>query len=127
MESISAINSQFPHWFPETYKRFSGNASALPVDQNELLALIAPGRVVVASATDDGNADPQGEFLSYLGAARVYALYGLGDTGLPSTSWPPTAGKSFRGPGMSYHLRSGGHGLEDADWDNYLGTDLFER
>lgn len=126
-ESISAINSQFPHWFPETYKRFSGNASALPVDQNELLALIAPGRVVVASAADDGNADPQGEFLSYLGAARVYALYGLGDTGLPSTSWPPTAGKSFRGPGMSYHLRSGGHGLEDADWDIYLGTDLFER
>ncbi|RUQ02670.1 hypothetical protein D8M34_17875, partial [Microbacterium sp. HSID17254] len=62
-ESISAINSQFPHWFPETYKRFDGNADALPVDQNELLALIAPGRVVVASATDDGNAHPQGECL----------------------------------------------------------------
>ena len=126
-ESISAINSQFPHWFPETYKRFDGNADALPVDQNELLALIAPGRVVVASAADDGNADPQGEFLSYLGAAPVYELYGLGNTGLSSTSWPPATGKSFRGPGMSYHLRSGGHGLEDADWDIYLGSNLFTR
>ncbi|PKB41383.1 bile acid acyltransferase/acyl-CoA thioester hydrolase-like protein [Pseudonocardia alni] len=126
-ESISAINSQFPHWFPETYKRYDSNADALPVDQNELLALIAPGRVVVASAAEDGNADPQGEFLSYLGAAPVYELYGLGDTGLSSTSWPPATGEGFRGPGMSYHLRSGGHGLEDADWDIYLGSDLFTR
>ncbi len=126
-ESISAINSQFPHWFPETYKRFDGNADALPVDQNELLALIAPGRVVVASAADDGNADPQGEFLSYLGAAPVYELYGLGETGLSSANWPPATGKGFRGPGMSYHLRSGGHGLEDADWQIYLGSNLFTR
>lgn len=126
-ESISAINSQFPHWFPETYKRYDGNADALPVDQNELLALIAPGRVVVASAAEDSNADPQGEFLSYLGAAPVYELYGLGDTGLSSTSWPPATGEGFRGPGMSYHLRSGGHGLEDADWQIYLGSNLFTR
>ncbi|ANY07242.1 alpha/beta hydrolase family protein [Pseudonocardia sp. HH130630-07] len=126
-ESIAAINDQFPHWFPETYKEFAGNADALPVEQNELLSLIAPGRVVVASATEDGTADPQGEFLSYLGAAPVYELYGLGDTGLSSTSWPPTTGESFRGPAMSYHLRPGGHGLEDADWEMYLGGNLFKR
>lgn len=126
-ESISAITEQFPHWFPDTYRRYAGNVESLPVDQNQLLALIAPGRVVVGSATDDGNADPQGEFLSYLGAAPVYELYGLGDTGLTSKSWPPTENEAFRGPGMSYHLRSGSHGLEEADWDIYLGGDLFER
>jgi len=82
---------------------------------------------VVGSATDDGNADPQGEFLSYLGAAPVYELYGLGDTGLTSESWPPTENEAFRGPGMSYHLRSGSHGLEEADWDIYLDGDLFDR
>ena len=71
-ESISAINRSFPHWFPDTYKAYDGNADALPVDQHELLALVAPRRLVVASASDDGNADPQGEFLSYLGAAPVY-------------------------------------------------------
>ncbi|MEQ3552854.1 acetylxylan esterase [Pseudonocardia nematodicida] len=126
-ESIAAINNQFPHWFPETYKDYAGDADALPVDQHALLALIAPGRVVVGSATDDGTADPHGEFLSYLGAAPVYELYGLGDTGLSSSNWPPATGKGYRGPGMSYHLRSGGHGLEDADWDIYLGSDLFLR
>lgn len=126
-ESISAITDQFPHWFPDTYRRYAGNAESLPVEQNQLLALIAPGRVVVGSATDDGNADPQGEFLSYLGAAPVYELYGLGDTGLTSQSWPPAEDRGFRGPGMSYHLRSGSHGLEDTDWDIYLNGDLFER
>lgn len=126
-ESIAAINDQFPHWFPETYQAYADSADSLPVDQHQLLALIAPGRVVVGSATDDANADPQGEFLSYLGAAPVYDLYGLGDTGLSSQSWPPTTDEGFRGPAMSYHLRSGGHGLDDADWNTYLDGDLFKR
>lgn len=126
-ESIAAITDAFPHWFPETYRDYAGNADSLPVDQHELLALIAPGRVVVGSATDDGNADPHGEFLSYLAAAEVYALYNLGDTGLSSTSWPPTENEAFRGPGMSYHLRSGEHGLTDTDWETYLQGELFSR
>lgn len=126
-ESIAAITDAFPHWFPKTYQAYAGDAASLPVDQHELLALVAPGRVVVGSATEDGNADPHGEFLSYLAATPVYELYGLDDTGLPSTNWPPATGKSFRGSGMSYHLRAGEHGLTDTDWATYLQGDLFSR
>ncbi|WP_139324227.1 MULTISPECIES: acetylxylan esterase [unclassified Pseudonocardia] len=126
-ESLAAINEQFPHWFPETYKAYNDDPDSLPVDQHQLLALIAPGRVVIGSASDDGNADPQGEHMSYLGAAPVYELYGLSDTGLATQSWPPTTDRAFRGPGMSYHLRSGGHGLQDTDWNIYLEGDLFRR
>jgi hypothetical protein len=28
---------------------------------------------------------------------------------------------------MSYHLRTGGHGLTAADWNLYLNGDLFAR
>ncbi|MDN5918957.1 MAG: acetylxylan esterase [Pseudonocardia sp.] len=126
-ESIAAITAQFPHWFPPTYQDYADSPDSLPVDQHELLALIAPGRVVVGSATEDGNADPQGEFLSYLAAEPVYDLYGLGDTGLSSQSWPPTTDKGFRGPAMSYHLRAGEHGLTSADWAIYLQGELFLR
>ncbi|OLL74365.1 Glycoprotein gp2 [Pseudonocardia sp. Ae168_Ps1] len=126
-ESIAAINSQFPHWFPETYKAYNDQPTSLPVDQHELLALIAPGRVVVGSASEDGNADPEGEYLSFMAAAPVYDLYGLGDTGLANGTWPPKAGQTFRSSGMSYHLRSGGHGLEDEDWAIYLEGKMFER
>jgi hypothetical protein len=126
-ETVAAMNASFPHWFPPTYKAYNDRVNALPVDQHELLALIAPRRVVIGSATDDGNADPQGEFLAYVAAAPVYALYGLGDTGLPSPTWPSVTDRGFRGPAMSYHRRSGGHGLTSADWDVYLNGDLFSR
>ena len=126
-ETVAAINASFPHWFPPTYKAYNDRVNALPVDQHELLALIAPRRVVIGSATDDGNADPEGEFLAYVAAAPVYGLYGLGDTGLPSSTWPSATDRGFRGPAMSYHRRSGGHGLTAADWDVYLNGNLFSR
>jgi hypothetical protein len=126
-ETVARINSTFPYWFPQTYHDFGDRVAELPVDQHELLALIAPRRVVVASATGDANSDPQGEFLAYLAAEPVYELYGLGGTGLDSPSWPPRAGQGFRGPAMSYHLRSGGHDLTAADWKIYLAGELFSR
>ncbi len=126
-ETVAAINASFPHWFPQTYKAFNDRVSTLPVDQHELLALIAPRRVVVGSASGDANADPEGEFLAYVAAAPVYELYGLGNTGLSSSMWPPHTDQGFRGPAMSYHRRSGGHGLTAADWDVYLNGDLFSR
>jgi len=51
----------------------------------------------------------------------------LGDTGLPSPTWPTTTDQGFRGPAMSYHRRSGEHGLTAEDWDIYLKGDLFSR
>ncbi|ALE76107.1 hypothetical protein FRP1_07815 [Pseudonocardia sp. EC080625-04] len=126
-ETVARVNESFPHWFPQTYKKFNDDVDALPVDQHQLLALVAPRRVVVGSAADDSNADPEGEFLSYVSASKVYELYGLGDTGLPSPDWKPATDTAFRGPAMSYHLRSGGHGLQGEDWDMYLDGNLFAR
>ncbi|MFP5068071.1 dienelactone hydrolase family protein [Pseudonocardia nantongensis] len=126
-ETVERVNSSFPHWFPQTYKEYGDDVSSLPVDQHQLLGLVAPRRVVVGSAAGDTNADPEGEFLSYVAASRVYELYGLGGTGLPSPKWKPTTDTAFRGPAMSYHLRSGEHGLKSQDWDTYLNGDLFSR
>lgn len=126
-ETVARVNESFPHWFPQTYQSYGDRVDELPVDQHQLLALVAPRRLVIGSATDDANADPQGEFLAYLAAAPVYALYGLGDTGLPSLRWKPEADTPFRGSAMSYHLRSGEHGLTAQDWAVYLDGDLFSR
>ena len=126
-QTVAGSNNSFPYWYPPTYKAYNNRVRDLPVDQHELLALVAPRRVVVASATQDTHSDPQGEFLSYLAAAPVYGLYGLGDTGLPSSTWKPRADQGFRGPVMSYHLRTGGHDLTAADWSTYLSGDLFSR
>ncbi|WP_226353314.1 dienelactone hydrolase family protein [Pseudonocardia sp. ICBG601] len=126
-ETVSRVNSSFPHWFPQTYKNYGDKVDELPVDQHELMGLVAPRKLVIASASDDSNADPEGEFLAYKAATEIYALYGLGDNGLGTTGWEPATDKAFSGPAMSYHLRSGGHGLKAADWNIYLKGDLFTQ
>lgn len=126
-ETVSRVNSSFPHWFPQTYKDYGDKVDELPVDQHELMGLVAPRKLVIASASDDSNADPEGEFLAYKAATEIYALYGLGDNGLGTTGWEPATDKAFSGPAMSYHLRSGGHGLKAADWNIYLKGDLFTQ
>jgi hypothetical protein len=49
-ETTDHLNGAFPHWFNPAYKQYTGHPEKLPVDGNELLALIAPRPLYVASA-----------------------------------------------------------------------------
>ncbi len=126
-ETVAAINNNFPYWFAQTYKAYNGNESSLPVDQHELMDLVAPRRVYIASAQGDNNSDPKGEFLAYTAASQVYGLYGIGNNGLPSNTWQPALNTPYRGDAMSYHLRSGSHDLNYVDWGFYMNGDVFNR
>jgi hypothetical protein len=114
-ESVARINKNFPHWFCETYKSYADREDELPVDQHQLLALIAPRAVAVGSAADDLGADPRGEFLSVVAASPAWApKKGLG------TSEMPPIGKAIDGEGAHYHLRAGKHDLTLEDWERYM-------
>jgi hypothetical protein len=115
-ETVGIINSKFPHWFAKNFRRYDDNEAALPVDQHELLALIAPRPLYVASAEGDQWSDPRGEFLSAQAAEPVYALFGkkgLGVTAMPSLDTP--VGDTIR-----YHNRTGKHDMTAYDWAQYL-------
>lgn len=116
-ESVAKINELFPHWFTTNYKKYSGNEEALPVDQHQLVALIAPRPAYVASAIDDIWADPRSEFRSCVEAAPVYALYGLKTV---ETSAFPPVGKALHSGHVGYHVREGNHDLKLVDWTRFM-------
>ncbi|RYY20152.1 MAG: acetylxylan esterase [Chitinophagaceae bacterium] len=116
-ETVKKINTSFPHWFNDNYKKFNDSVNKLPVDQHMLIGLIAPRPVYITNATKDLWADPVGSFLALKEAEKVYSLYslksGLGHT-LPLPENPVIEST------LGYHLRTGEHDLNIYDWTQFV-------
>ena len=98
------------------FNQYNDNEEALPVDQHQLLALIAPRPLYVASALEDEWADPKGEFLSAYYATEVYNLFGK--KGILSDKMPE-ANQPIQHT-VAYHIRTGKHDVTDYDWEQYI-------
>lgn len=116
-ETVRKVNTLFPHWFAGNFKKYNDKEELLPVDQHQLIALMAPRPVYIASAVEDRWADPKGEFLSGVFASPVYELFGL--EGLNGASLPEVDQPLLNGS-IGYHLRSGDHDIKLYDWQQFV-------
>jgi hypothetical protein len=116
-ETVERINKAFPHWFCTNYKNYSNRENEMPVDMHELMALIAPRPLYIASASDDLWGDPKGQYLALYHSVPAYQLYSKTTRlpeAMPPLDTPVTAGK------VAYHVRDGIHNLTLKDWNFYM-------
>ena len=116
-ETVKRITGNFPHWFCKCFKTYSDRENELPIDQHQLIGLIAPRAVYVASADKDLWADPRGEYTSLVGAAPIYNLFGIKaikNPSMPALDSPRHVGAT------GYHIRRGVHNLTEQDWGYFL-------
>lgn len=104
-ESLDGITTNFPHWFHPRLRFFSGRENQLPIDQNLLMAMVAPRGLLLASAYSEGQGAPFGFEQAYRSVKRVYDWFG-------------TPGK------VGLSLRAGEHPTTAEDIEKYV--DFFD-
>ncbi len=113
-EGVARITSTYPHWFDPAYGALGEDTNRLPVDQHQLIALIAPRPVFLGNARRDVWSDPNSTYRAAQAASTVWQLHGeagLDQDGL--ADWTPDAN-------LAYWLRNGGHGTDQRDVDAML-------
>ncbi|MEB2777890.1 acetylxylan esterase [Algoriphagus sp. D3-2-R+10] len=117
-ETIKIINTSFPHWFNDNFKKYNDDENSLPIDQHMLAMLVAPRAIYFSSAKEDLWADPKGEYLSMKLGSRVYSeIYGM------NLSFPLEF-ENLKDPIIQnhagYHIRNGKHNLTLEDWKHFM-------
>jgi hypothetical protein len=115
-ETVARLNTSFPHWFCDNYKKFSDRENDLPVDTHELLALIAPRALYLDAAAEDLWGDPKGCYQALYNSLPAYRLFGV-KSELPQDV-PPLNTQVISGK-VGFHIRDGEHNLKLTDW-NYI-------
>jgi hypothetical protein len=116
-ETVGNINTRFPHWMCGNYKKYSDKEESMTFDQYEVLALVAPRPLYVASASEDLWADPKGEYLSPCYSSPAWKLFGFNTEFNPEKIPQPETPISGI---ISHHIRTGKHDIRAYDWQLYI-------
>ncbi len=104
-ETLPLLTWARPHWLHPRLRFFTGMESKLPVDQNSLMALIAPRGLMLTSSVTESAGNAWGIEQAYLSARKAYAFLGAEDN-------------------IALDLREGLHAPSMRDMERYL--DFFD-
>lgn len=112
-ETPAQIARVFPHWFCAQFHETISKSEIPPVDQDQLLALIAPRPILLGSASLDFWSDPRAAIRAARRASEAYEAKG-------QARFAPNPNADYSG-GIVHFSRWGGHGVNAADWRHFLG------
>lgn len=78
-ETMPLLTWARPHWLHPRLRLFTGWESKMPVDENSLMALIAPRGLMITSAITESAGNPWGIEQAYLSARTAYEFLGAED------------------------------------------------
>ncbi|MEZ5937243.1 MAG: alpha/beta hydrolase [Hyphomonadaceae bacterium] len=113
-ESVKQITKAYPYWFAPAYAGYAKREEDIPVDQHQLIALVAPRPLLLGNGWKDVWSDPNGGYRAAVGADPVYRLFGV--EGLTQTGMRDQT----RHGRIDFFIRGGGHGVRVEDWDYML-------
>lgn len=113
-ESVAQITKTFGFWFTPRFATYAGREGEIPVDQHQLLALIAPRPVLIGSGDRDAWSDPAGAFRAVQAASPVYELYGAQAFAQTLMVEPDLTRP------QAFFMRRGTHGVTTQDWAMFL-------
>ncbi|WP_291077363.1 hypothetical protein [Hyphomonas sp.] len=114
-EGLKRMGTSYPHWLAPEAQDWFDRLDALPVDQHQLLGLLAPTPVLLGNGRRDVWSDPNSSYRAALEASRVYVAAGA--SGLP----PGGMGQDFDPQaGIAWWLRPGGHSVVSEDIDTFI-------
>lgn len=100
-EKIKDILRNFPNWFCPAFSEWIDRDAEITHDADDLMRLIAPRLLYVASATEDAWAGPAAEKAAWDSAHDVWKAAGLEEN-------------------MGYHIHEGPHKLRPDDWEKFM-------
>ena len=109
-------------WFCDNWFGYANREAEIEHDADDLMKLVAPRLLYVASGSLDAWAGPPGEFAAARKASELWRAYGR--KGLSLDRFPAPGVWDHSGE-VGYHLRSGRHGLTLWDWERYM--DFMDR
>jgi hypothetical protein len=112
-EGLVRMAKNYPRWLAPTVQAYLADVSSLPVEQHELLALLAPTPVLLGNGRRDVWSDPNSTYRAAQAASNVYEMAGA--KGLAAGgmwSFDPDAG-------LAFWMRPGGHSVVSEDIDAF--------
>ena len=100
-ETFRQILHNFPNWFCPAMAEWIDRDGEVPHDADDLIRLIAPRLVYVASGSEDAWAGPAAEKAAWDAAHDLYRAYGHEER-------------------MGYHCHDGKHLLSPFDWERFM-------